>query len=264
MKNLKKLLLLVAIIPGLTSCAKNNIDDKNIVVGATAVPHAEILKTIKSYIEDNGYKLTIKEFSEYTLLNPSVVDGSLDANFFQHLPFLEDYNTNNKTDLTGVFNVHFEPLSLYTGKGNKSNVNGSIAIPNDTSNGARALLLLADNGVIEINESKGLNVTVLDITNKKGNTIVELEASQIPNSLSDVDFAVINGNYALNAEISNDKIVFSEEATSSAASRYANLIACKKDNIDKPAIKLLVEAFNRDEVRQFILDSYDDKVIPVF
>ncbi|MGI6767884.1 MAG: MetQ/NlpA family ABC transporter substrate-binding protein [Bacilli bacterium] len=246
--------------------SKNSIDDKNIVVAASQTPHAEILEQTRAFIESKGYTLEIRVFNDYVVPNEVTASGEVDANFFQHLPYLEDYNKNNKTNLVSVLKVHYEPLGLYQGKRTSLDdlENAKIAIANDNSNGARGLLLLQEKNIIVLDQSKGTNVTVNDIIENPHNVkIVELEAAVIPSQLSDVDYAIINGNYALEAAIPKAKLLASEEAGSLAAQTYANIIAVKAEYKDKEAIKILIEALNQENIVKFINDTYQGVVVPL-
>lgn len=267
MRKLISLILLVILGVSLVGCGeKNTINDKKIVVAASETPHAEILEQTRSYIESQGYELEIKVFNDYVIPNEVTESGEVDANFFQHFPYLKDFNEKHNTHLASVLQVHFEPLGLYQGKRTSlDNLNNAkIAIANDTSNGARGLLLLEQAGIIKLDSSKGVNVTVNDITENKFNVeILELEAAIIPVQLQDLDFAVINGNYALEANISSDKLLGSEASDSLGASTYANIIAVKDGNQQSDAIKVLVDALNQASIRTFIENTYNGIVIPL-
>ncbi|NLH54908.1 MAG: metal ABC transporter substrate-binding protein [Acholeplasmataceae bacterium] len=251
----------------LSGCAeKNSIDDKRIVVAASQTPHAEILEQARAYIESKGYEFEIRVFSDYVLPNEATMSGEIDANFFQHLPYLEDYNKNNKTNLVSVLKVHYEPLGLYQGRRKSLDdlQNAKIAIANDNSNGARGLLLLQEQNIIKLDESKGVNVSVGDVVENPYNVeIIELEAAVIPSQLADVDFAVINGNYALEAQVPQSKLLASEKSDSLAAQTYANIIAVRAENKDKEAIKVLVEALSQPNIAEFINDNYLGAVVPL-
>lgn len=267
MKKLFNFILLVILGVSLVGCgAKNTIDDKVIVVAASETPHAEILEQTRSYIESKGYELEIKVFNDYVIPNEVTEDGEVDANFFQHFPYLDDFNQKHNTHLVSVLQVHFEPLGLYQGKRTSlDNLNNAkIAIANDTSNGARGLLLLEQAGIIKLDSSKGVNVTVSDIVENVYNVeIVELEAAIIPVQLLDLDFAVINGNYALEANISSDKLLDSEASDSLGAQTYANIIAVKEGNQESEDIKVLVEALSQVSITTFIENNYKGIVIPL-
>lgn len=268
MKKIKSLLFITICIVSLvlTSCAKNKIDDKKIIVGASANPHAKILEEARSYIESKGYELEIKIYDDYVVPNIALEDGELDANFFQHKPYLDNFNKQNNTHLVSVLQVHYEPLGIYAGKASSLDnlQNGAkVAIPNDTTNRARALLLLAAKGLISVNESKGLEIDINDITSNPLNLeIIPFEAASIPAQLSEVEIAVINGNYAESAKIAHDKLLAQEDKESVAATTYGNIIAVKEGNEEAEAIKVLIEALSQDSIRQYINDNYQGTVIP--
>lgn len=259
-------LLLCVLTLVLSACSSNN-EDNVIKVGASPTPHAEILENIKDILEEEGYELEITVFTDYVIPNTALDSGEIDANYFQHQPYLENFNENNGTDLVSVCAVHFEPLGIYAGKSNIDNIedNGKVGIPSDSTNGARALRLLEANGLIKINPTKeGLNITPLDIVENKHNLeIMQMEAAQLPISLADLSIAVINGNYALDAGIT-DKLIVTEDKNSLAAQTYANVIAVKAGNEDDPKIKALVDAITSEKSREFINETYGDSVIPVF
>ncbi|MGL5313970.1 MAG: MetQ/NlpA family ABC transporter substrate-binding protein [Peptostreptococcaceae bacterium] len=244
------------------SSAKGS-DDKTIVVGASATPHAEILEVIKPELEEKGYTLEIKVFDDYVLPNTGLEEGSLDANYFQHVPYLEETNKEKGYSLTYTAKVHLEPMGLYSKKITSLDEiqdGAVIAIPNDASNGSRALKLLADNGVIKLKDSELVGVN--DITeNPKNITIKELNAEQLPTALPDVDAAVINTNYALSAKLNptKDSIVIE-----SKDSPYANILAVREDNKDDEKIKVLSEALTSDAVKQFIEEKYQGSIVPSF
>lgn len=240
-----------------------------ITVGASPAPHAEILAIAKEILAEEGYDLVITEFSEYVQLNPALENGELDANYFQHQPFLDDFNAENGTDLVSAGFVHYEPLGLYPGKTASLDEladGATIAVPNDTSNEARALLLLEAQGLIKLKADAGLKATKLDIAeNPKNLNITELEAAQIPRALQDVDMAVINGNYAIAAELNaaTDALA-KEEKESIAATTYANILAVKAGNETREEIVALMEALQSDAVKQFIEEKYAGAVVPMF
>lgn len=268
MKKIIILCLLVLSAFSLTGCTgKEDIDNKTIKIGATLVPHAEILAVIASELLSQGYTLDIVEFTDYVLPNDALANGELDANFFQHVPYLNTYNTAHGTTLISAAAIHFEPLGIYAGTENdlSSITQGSrIAVPNDASNLARALLLLEDNGLITLSASSGLNATVLDITsNPYDLEIVEIEAAGIAARLEDVAFAVINGNYALSSDVT-DRLIISELTSSQAAVTYANIIAVRSGTENSAAILALVAALKSEAVATFITATYGISVIPVF
>lgn len=265
------IIVITALIIGvaaLTGCKKGGKDDKKIIVGASPTPHAEILEAAREDIEKEGYKLEIKEFDDYVKPNQALTDGDLDANFFQHEPYLEDYNKKNKTEIEVAGVEHFEALGVYKGK-KKSfedlSSGDKIAVPNDTTNEARALLLLQSNGIIELKEGVGLEATKKDIvSNPKNIEIEEIDAAIIPKTLPDVALGVINGNFALGAKLTADDRIASESGESEAALKYANIIAVNKGDKDSKKIKVLIKALHSDKVKKFIEDKYQGTVIPKF
>ena len=234
-------------------------------VGASPSPHAEILEQVKPILAEQGIDLQITEFDDYVMPNTAVEDGSLDANYFQHLPYLEDFNAKNGTHLASVGVIHYEPMGLYPGKSSDlANIpdGAKIGIPGDNTNGARALLLEAQ-GVLKLKEGVGLEATELDIEENPHNVeIVPMEAANLPASLPDLDFAVINGNYASGAGI-GDTVLVTEDADSVAAQTYGNIVAVKEGNENNPAVLALVEALKSDTIKQYIKDTYNGIVMPM-
>ena len=237
-------------------------------VGATPNPHAEILAQVKELLAQEGVNLEVVEFTDYPLINTALNDGSLDANFFQHKPYLDNFNLKNKTELMSVGTVHYEPMGIFAGKTKtleELKDGATIAVPNDTTNEARALLLLEAEGLIKIKEGAGINATKTDIVeNPKNLKIEELAAEQLPRSLPDVDLAVINGNYALQGGLKVTDALATEASDSLAAETYANVIAVRKGDESRPEIQKLVEALNSDTIRQYIEDTYEGAVVPKF
>lgn len=248
---------------GSTGGDSSKNDKKEIIIGATPKPHEEILQHIKPVLKKEGYDLKIKEFTDYVTPNKALSSGEIDANFFQHIPYLNDYNKKNNTDLVAAAKVHLEPMGLYSKKvKNISQLkNGAeIAIPNDATNGSRALKLLAKQGLIKVKD--GELISKVDITeNKKNFKITELDAPQLPRVLQDVDAAVINTNYALEAKLNPLKDALAIE---SKESPYANIIAVRKEDKDKPYVKALIKAANSPEVKKFIQDTYKGSIVPAF
>lgn len=236
-------------------------------IGASAVPHAEILEFAKPLLAEKGIDLQIQVFTDYILPNTALDSGELDANFFQHSPYLEDFNTKNGTKIVSAGAIHFEPLGLYPGKAASIadlKEGTSIAIPSDVTNEARALALLEAEGFITLKEGAGLSATPKDIAENPYNIkFVELEAAQVPRSLPDVDFGVANGNYALEADIA-ETVLASESKDSEGAQKFANIIAVKEGSESDPAIQTLLEVLQGDAVRTFISDTYKGIIIPVF
>ncbi len=256
------LLTLVLVLTGCTTETKDTV----IKVGASITPHAEILEVIKPLVEAKGYTLEIVEFTDYVLPNTNLNEGELDANYFQHVPYLTDFNAENGTKIVSVLAVHFEPLGLYPGKTASVDLladGAKIAVPNDATNEARALNLLQDLGLITLDPSKKETATKLDIiSNPRNFDIVELEAAQLARALVDVDLAVINGNYALEAGITNT-VITTEDKGSDAALKYANILAVKEGNETSEKTLVLIEALSSAEVKQFIQENYYPVVISV-
>ena len=252
-----------------TAAASSSAASDNVItVGASPSPHAEILEAIKPELEAQGYELKVVEYSDYVQPNVALSEGDLDANYFQHLPYLENYNTENGTDLASAGAIHFEPMGLYAGKSSDiTNVpdGAKIAVPSDATNEARALLLLQDQGVIKLTDGVGLEATANDIVENPHNVeLVEVEAAAVPRSLQDVDFGVINGNYALSAGLDTSTTLASEDADSEAAQTYANIVAVRNGDEDSEKTQALLKALTSDTARKFIEDTYKGSVIPVF
>ncbi|WP_371774188.1 MetQ/NlpA family ABC transporter substrate-binding protein [Streptomyces sp. NBC_01438] len=239
---------------------------KALVVAASPTPHADILNFVKKNLAAKaGLKLEVKEFTDYVLPNTATETGQLDANFFQHQPYLDDFNKKNNTHLVSVGTVHLEPLGLYSHKvkdldGIKSGQ--TIAVPNDTTNEGRALQLLAENGLITLKDGVGTSAKLSDITDKKGLKFKELEAATVPRALNDVDAAVINGNYAIEAKLKPATDALAIEKAD--GNPYANIVAVKKGNEKDARVQKLVKLLHSDEVKKFIEDSYQGSVIPAF
>jgi len=255
---------------GLTACGgkENKADDKTITVAASPTPHAEILEAAKNLLKEKGYTLEIKEFDDYPQQNVVVDEGEFDANYFQHQPYLDNFNEEKGSDLVSAAKIHYEPLGIYPGASEDlENIKdgAKIAVPNDATNEARALLLLEENGIITLKEDAGLNATKKDVEENPHNIeIVELDAAQIARVVEELDFVVLNGNYALDAgfNVQTDAIA-KEEADSEAAQTYANIIAVKKENKDSEKIKALVEVLQSEEIGKFITDTYEGAVVPM-
>lgn len=238
-----------------------------IVVGASPAPHAEILEAVKPVLAEQGITLEIKEFTDYVIPNMALEEGDLDANYFQHLPYLENFNTENNTKLSSAVAVHFEPLGVYPGKtaSIEALADGAIiAVPSDPTNEARALQTLQTLGLIKLKDGVGLNATPLDIVeNPKNITFKEIEAAQLPRTLPDVDLAVINGNYALDGGVA-DTMLASEDPKSEAAQKFANILAVRTGDESRPEIQALVKALTSETAKKFINDTYTGTVLPVF
>ncbi|AJG97340.1 MetQ/NlpA family ABC transporter substrate-binding protein [Clostridium beijerinckii] len=250
-----------------TSGSKDSKNDKVIKIGVTPKPHEEIVNIAKPLLEKEGYTVEITEFNDYNQPNTAVEEGSLDANFFQHTPYLNEQNSSKGYHLVSVGAVHLEPMGLYSKKVKSLDElkdGATIAVPNDPSNEARALKLLAGKGLIKIKD--GELVTSKDITeNPKNLKFNELEAAAVPRAIDDVDAAVINGNYAIEAKFNPAKdAIIIEDKASEAAKPYANIVVVKQGNENQEKIKALVKAMTSPEVKEFIEKEYNGSVIPVF
>lgn len=238
-----------------------------IKVAASATPHAEILEQVKPILKEQGYDLQITIFDGYVLPNNVVESGEFDANYFQHIPYLNQFNEEQGTHLVNAGGIHYEPFGIYPGtKTDLADLASGdvIAVPNDTTNEARALQLLQANGIITLKKGVGLEATVNDIVeNPYDVTIQELEAAQVPRVREEVAFVVLNGNYALQAGLSvgKDSIAY-ESSDSEAAQTYVNIIAVKEGNENSEKTQALVQALTSEEIRQYIRDTYDGAVIP--
>lgn len=272
-KKLLTTILSVALVLGLAACGGNDAQVSKdgeltkIMVAASTTPHAEILAQAKDALAAKGYDLQVTEFADYVQPNNVVESGEFDANYFQHIPYLDQFNEEQGTHLVNAGGIHYEPFGIYAGKqSDLANVpdGAAIAVPNDTTNEARALLLLQDNGLITLKEGVGLNATKLDIeSNPKNIEIVELEAAQISLLRDDFDYVVLNGNYALQAGLSvaKDSLAY-ELSDSEAAKTYVNVIAVKEGNENSDAIKALVEVLKSEEIVNYINSTYDGAVVP--
>jgi D-methionine transport system substrate-binding protein len=241
--------------------------ETTIKIAASPTPHAEILEQVKDDMKAKGYDLEIVEFSDYVQPNLVVDSGDMDANFFQHQPYLDDFNTEKDTHIVSVAAIHYEPLAIYAGKSSDlENVpeGASIAVPNDTTNEARALLLLQTNGLITIKDGVGLKATKNDVVENPYNIeIVELEAAQVSRVINETDFVVLNGNYALDAGLNVSDSLAKEEQDSEAAQTYANILCVKEGNEDREDIKALVEALKSDKIKNYIDETYKGAVIAI-
>ena len=276
-KRIKALLLSsVLVVAAFTGCGKKeNKKEANaseskvtkITVAASPTPHAEILEKVKPILKEQGYDLDIKIFEDYVLPMTVVESGEIDANYAVHVPYLESFNEEQGTHLANAGGIHYEPFGIYPGK--KKDLadiakGDTIAVPNDTTNEARALLLLQDNGIITLKEGAGLTATVHDIVdNPYDIKIQELEAAQVARVRSEVEFVVLNGNYALEAGLSvgKDSIAY-EKSDSEAAKTYVNIIAVKAGHEEDEAIQALVKALQSQEIKDYINETYDGAVVP--
>lgn len=256
---MKKLLAVVAAVAAFSAHAET------LTVAATPVPHAEILKFVQPQLAKEGVELKVKEFTDYIQPNVQVAEKRLDANFFQHQPYLDEFNKAKGTQLVSVTGVHLEPLGAYSTKLKKLDEladGATVVIPNDATNGGRALLLLDKAGVIKLKDNKNILSTVKDITgNDKKLKFRELEAATIPRVLTQVDLALINTNYALEAKLNPEKDALVIEGSDSP---YVNILVARPDNKDAEAMKKLAAALHSPEVKQFITEKYKGAVIPAF
>lgn len=242
-------------------------DDKTITVAASETPHSEILEAAKPILEEEGYDFEVTVFDDYVQPNEVVESGDFDANYFQHIPYLNSFNEEKGTHLVNAGGIHYEPFGIYPGT--KSSLDDiadgdTIAVPNDTTNEARALLLLQDNGIIKLKDGAGLEATVNDIEENPYNVeIVELAAEQVARVAEETSYIVLNGNYALQAgySVSKDALAY-ETSDSEAAKTYVNVIAVKEGNENSDKIKALVDVLKSDEIKDFINEKYDGAVIP--
>ena len=250
-----------------TSVVFASDDDKTITVAASETPHSEILEAAKPILEEEGYDLEVTVFDDYVQPNEVVESGDFDANYFQHIPYLNSFNEEKGTHLVNAGGIHYEPFGIYPGT--KSSLDDiadgdTIAVPNDTTNEARALLLLQDNGIIKLKDGAGLEATVNDIEENPYNVeIVELAAEQVARVAEETSYIVLNGNYALQAgySVSKDALAY-ETSDSEAAKTYVNVIAVKEGNENSDKIKALVDVLKSDEIKDFINEKYDGAVIP--
>ena len=240
-----------------------------ITVAASPVPHAEILKVAGEILAQADITLKVVEFTDYIQPNKATENGEVDANYFQHGPYLENFNEENGTHLVSVASIHYEPLGLYPGKTKSLDEladGAQIGVPNDTTNEARALQLLAAQGLITLKEGAGLTATKNDIAeNPKNLEIVEMEAAQLPRQLASLDMAVINGNYATEAGFSSAAdALAAEDADSEAAQTYANVLVVKEGNEETPATKALIAALQSQKVKDYITETYGGAVVAIF
>ncbi len=265
----KKILALslsaVLVLGLLSSCGGKKTTLK---VGASPAPHAEILEVAKELLAKENIELEIVEFTDYIQPNSAVESGDIDANYFQHITYMNSFNETDGTHLAAVADIHYEPFGIYAGKTSSlaDLADGAkIGIPNDPTNGGRALLLLAEQGLITLPADAGLEPTVLDIQdNPHSFDIVEMEAAQLPRSLDSLDVAVINGNYAIQNGLKVADALAIESADGAAGTSYVNVLAVKEGNEENEAIKALVKALQSEEVKTYINETYGGAVVPVF
>ena len=250
------------------STETGSLEGTTLKVGATPAPHAEILEVVKDILAEQGITLDIVQYNDYVQPNNAVEDGSLDANYFQHITYMNDFNDQNGTHLVSAAEVHYEPMSLYAGKVSSLDelADGAlIGVPNDATNEARALLVLQQEGLITLRDGAGITATINDIVdNPKNLQFSEMEAAQLPLRLADLDMAVINGNYAIDAGLSMDDALATESADGEAAQAYVNVLAVKEGREDDPAIQALAAALCSDEVKTYIEENYNGAVVAVF
>ena len=253
---------------GASSSGSGDSADKTITVGASPTPHAEILNAVKDDLAKEGYTLEVTEFSDYVQPNTAVENGELDANYFQHINYLDTFNKENGTHLKSVGYVHYEPFGLYAGKSKSLDDikdGATVAVPNDTTNEARALLLLQQEGIITLKDGAGVTATTKDITANPHNIkFKELEAAQVSRSLDDVDYAVINGNYALQADLKVSDALATESSEGEAAQQYGNVLVVKDGNENEEKIQALYKALTSETAKTFINDTYNGAVVPLF
>ena len=271
MKKIIAIVLAIAAVFSFAACGKK-AEDKVIKVGASSTPHAEILEQVKEALKKDGYELEVVVYDDYVLPNQALAEGTLDANYFQHTPYLNSYNASKVTDLVSAALIHYEPFGLY---GNGVDAVADIApgatilIPADDSNETRALLLLAQEGLIELpaDASAEKGVTTLDIVDAKGFDVQAVQADTVPAQLANSNpgtVAVINGNYALQAGLKVADALAIEDASGDAAQTYANIIACRKGDENSAKIQALVKALQTDAVKTYIADSYNGAVVAIF
>ena len=245
-----------------------SLEGTTLKVGATPAPHAEILEVVVPILAEQGITLEIVQYNDYVQPNNAVEDGSLDANYFQHITYMNDFNDQNGTHLVSAAEVHYEPMSLYAGKVSSLDelADGAlIGVPNDATNEARALLVLQQEGLITLRDGAGITATINDIVdNPKNLQFSEMEAAQLPLRLADLDMAVINGNYAIDAGLSMDDALATESADGEAAQAYVNVLAVKEGRETDPAIQALAAALCSDEVKTYIEENYNGAVVAVF
>ena len=250
-----------------TEAAGGTVESKGTIkVAASATPHAEILAAAKPILAEQGWDLEVTEFDDYVLPNEVVESGEMDANYFQHTPYLNNFNKENGTDLAAAFDMHYEPFGIYAGKTASIEEladGASVAIPNDGSNETRALLLLQDAGLIKLKDGPGLTATRRDIAeNPKKLKIEEIEAAQLVRALPDVDLAIINGNYAILGGLKVADALSAEKADSIAATTYANILAVRAGDENRPELKALIDALKSDQVKEFMTKKYEGAVVP--
>lgn len=240
---------------------------KTLVVGASPTPHALILKEAAKYLKEKGIDLQVKEFSDYVMPNTALEEKEIDANYFQHQPYLDDFNKQKGTHLVSAGAIHYEPLGIYGGKTKKIadlQQGATISVPNDNTNEARALLLLQTNGILKLKDGAGISATQKDIVqNPKNIKFKEIEAAQLSRSIQDVDLSVINGNYAIAGGLNVSDALATETSDSTAAKTYANIVAVREGDQNREDIKALIEVLKSDQIKQYIKTTFKGAVVPV-
>ncbi|MDY3774333.1 MAG: MetQ/NlpA family ABC transporter substrate-binding protein [Eubacterium sp.] len=277
-KKLISVVLITTLIAGvLTGCGSGKesnssqeatqTSETTLKVGASLTPHAEILEKAKPILAKEGVNLEIVKIEDTVTPNTGLVEKSLDANFFQHQPYLDDFNKENKTDLVSAGAVHYEPFGIYAGKVKDLSAlpeGATVAVPNNVTNEARALLLLQQEGLLKLKDGVDIKATINDIVeNTKNIKFKEIAPEQLVRSLPDVDVAVINGNYAIEGGLHVKDALAVESNQSVAAKTYANIIAVRKEDQEKEAVKKLVTVLQSEEIRKYINDTYDGAVVPI-
>lgn len=242
-------------------------DDKVITIGASVTPHAVILNHLADQFEKEGYELKVVEFTDFVQPNNALEAGDLDANYFQHQPYLDNFNEENGTDIVSVGANLYIPMAIFSEKlTNLDSIpdGATIAVPNDTTNEARALLLLQENGFIKLKDGVDIKATVMDIEDNPHNLeFVEMDAAQIPRAIKDTDLAIVNGNYALDAGLNLDDALLIESSDSTTAQTYANVIAVRAGEENTEKTKVIVKILTSDETKQYIQDSFNGAVLPI-
>ena len=277
MKKILTLILALTMAVGLCACGGGEeapaedtaAETVTLKIAATATPHAEILAQVVDVLAEQGIELVVTEYGDYVVPNTAVEEGAEDANFFQHAPYLESFNAENGTHLVSIAPIHYEPMGIYPGMTASLEElpdGATIAVPNDVTNEARALQLLAAQGLIEIDPAAGLNATPNDITsNPKNLQFKEMEAAMLPQIVGEVDLAIINSNFAIQGGLNPaEDSLASEDAASEAAQTFANIIVVKEGNEENAAVLALIEALQSDAVREFIETTYAGSVVAMF
>ena len=269
MKKFLSMALALILVLSLCACSKSESGLKKVKIGASTTPHAQILREIVDDMKEMGFDLEVVEYQDYVLPNTGVDNGDIDANYFQHQPYLDDFNAENNTHVVSIAKLHYEPFGIYPGK--KSAIadltsGDQIGIPNDGTNEGRALHLLEQEGVLVLKEGTGLTATLADVESYIIDVkVIEMEAAQIPRALADLALGVINGNYAINAGLNVAKDAIAVEAADGlAATTYGNVLCVKEGNEDADFAKALVKCLETDKIRDFINNTFEGAVVPLF